>query len=74
MNKESNESIQLFGARLKQFRDQLLENDVSCTKEYFKITFIMGLGPDFTTIQLLINKTLPPEWKPTDIHELIPVT
>ena len=33
----------------------------------------MGLGPNFTSIQLLINTTLPPEWQPTDIHELIPV-
>ena len=73
MTKSSDESIQLFGARLKQFRDQLIENNVACSEQELKITFIMGLGTDFTSIQLLVNTTLPPEWQPTDIHQLIPV-
>ena len=68
------ESIESFVIRLETIQHEILDNGGYSTPQLLKRNFILGLGPEFSDIIRLLNTgTLPPEWKPLNLHTLLPV-
>ena len=66
--------IETYVAKMEMMHQEIMDNGGFSSKELLKQNFILGLGPEFTTIINHQNKgTLPVEWTPLDLHSLIPI-
>ena len=66
--------IEQYVAEIQTMRKEIIDNGGHCPPDMLKHFFILNLGPDFSEIIRLNNTgTLPLEWKPLDLYELIPV-
>ena len=66
------ESVDTYAARTLQIHRKLHSNRVDIVPHILKACFICGLGPEFTdTIRHLNNNSLPVEWLPTSITDLL---
>ena len=73
-SRPSDQPIETFATELQSMYHDIIENGGHTTKEDLKHYFIYNLGPDFSQISNHQNMgTLPPEWQPLELHELIPV-
>jgi len=71
ISRKPTESIDSYGARCIFLKELLQTNGINTTPEELKTRFIMGLGPDFTTIKTALNEqNLPPKWQTLDIESL----
>ena len=66
--------IESFATELEIMYNIILDHGGHATKADLKQYFIYNFGPDISQISNLQNMgTLPPEWQPLELHELIPV-
>ena len=67
-------SIKTYAQEMKTLHQEICNYGGDSSKKFLKTNFINGLGPAFEDIYMkLLHGTLPPEWQPMDIDELVPV-
>ena len=72
--RNKDESIDTYGARCITIKEELRNNGIVTTQAELKTRFIMGLGPEFTSIKTALNEqNLPPKWKTDNIETLFRV-
>ena len=70
--RSKSESVDTFAARTLQIHKELESNGVNISPHILKACFICGLGPEFTDIiRHLNNDSLPMEWQPISITQLL---
>ena len=66
--------IETYVMKMEMMHQDIIDNGGLSSKELLKQNFILGLGPEFTTIINHQNMgTLPSEWQPQDLHTIIPI-
>jgi len=72
--RNKDESVDTYGARCITIKEELRNNGIVTTQAELKTRFIMGLGPEFTTIKTALNEqNLPPKWETDNIETLFRV-
>ena len=67
-------SIKTFAREMTQLYQEICTHGGHLDQNFLKHNFINGLGRPFKDIYMhLLHDTLPPEWQPLDLDELVPV-
>lgn len=70
--RNKDETVDSFASRTLQMYRELLANNVEIRPDMLNASFICGLGPEFTDVVKQLNtNSLPPEWQPLSITNLI---